>query len=118
MTWDEVFGRALTMLSCPGDYPEGRLTFPLEAAIPVGDGPVKLAVSIDRARLQFSYALAEGVWRDVGPVLDASLLSDEAGGGEHRAFTGAFVGMFAFDTSGSAAPADFRYYEYDGADEP
>ena len=29
--WDEDVGRSLTILSCAGDYPEGRLTFPLEA---------------------------------------------------------------------------------------
>jgi xylan 1,4-beta-xylosidase len=47
-------------------------------------------------------------------VLDASLLSDEAGAGEHGSFTGAFVGMVAFDTSGGAIGADFKYFEYEG----
>ena len=49
-------------------------------------------------------------------MLDASILSDEAGGGEHRSFTGAFVGMVAFDVSGGAIGADFRYFEYEGRD--
>ena len=53
---------------------------------------MRLAVSVDHASLQFSYAL-DGGWRNIGPVLDASILSDEAGGGEHGSFTGAFVGM-------------------------
>ena len=52
-------------------------------------------------------------WRAVGPPLDASLVSDEAGGGEHRSFTGAFVGMFAFDSAGGAICADFHYFDYD-----
>ena len=34
--WDEKLGRSLTILSCEGDDPEGRLTFPLESPIPVG----------------------------------------------------------------------------------
>jgi xylan 1,4-beta-xylosidase len=116
VTWDESEGRSLTILSCPGDYPEGRLSFPLATPIPIGEGLVKLAVSVDHAELRFSYAPADGAWRDAGPALDASIISDEAAGGEHRSFTGAFVGMFAFDVSGGAAIADFRRFEYDGAD--
>ena len=112
--WDENAGRSLTILSCEGDYPEGRLSFPLELPIPLrGEGPVRLAVSVDHASLQFAYAL-DGEWRRVGPVLDASILSDEAGGGEHRSFTGAFVGMVAFDASGGDISADFRSFDYEG----
>ena len=46
------------------------------------------------------------------PTLDASVISDEGGRGEHGSFTGAFVGMAAFDTSGRAAPADFAWFAY------
>jgi xylan 1,4-beta-xylosidase len=76
---------------------------------------MRIAVSVDQARLQFAYAAGDE-WRDVGPPLDASLLSDEAGGGEHRSFTGAFVGMIAFDVSGAAIGADFRYFDYKARD--
>ena len=113
VTWHETLGRALTILSSEGD-PEGRLTFPLASPIPLGaDQAVRLAVSVDHAKLQFACAL-DGAWRDVGPVLDASILSDEAGAGEHGSFTGAFVGMVAFDTSGAGFSADFRYFQYEG----
>ena len=116
VTWDERAGRALTILSCEGDYPEGRLSFPLGSPVALdAQGPVRLAVSVDRAKLQFAYALAGG-WRDVGPPLDASIVSDEAGGGEHRSFTGAFVGVVAFDVSGSAIGADFRHFDYEPRD--
>ena len=47
-----------------------------------------------------------------GPELDASVISDEGGRGEHGSFTGAFVGMVAFDTSGRACPADFATFAY------
>src|SRR5271165_6323770 len=107
ITCDERLGRALTILSCEGDYPEGRLSFPLGAPIRLdAPGPVGLAASVDRATLQFAYA-SGGEWRDAGPPLDASVLSDEAGGGEHRSFTGAFVGMAAVDMTGGAVAADF-----------
>jgi xylan 1,4-beta-xylosidase len=116
VTWDDARGRLLTLMSCNGDYPMGRLSFSLASPIPLGDaGPVKASVRVDGASLQFAWASPDG-WRDVGPVLDASILSDEAGGGEHGSFTGAFVGMFAFDTSGEAMPADFRSFEYEGGD--
>jgi xylan 1,4-beta-xylosidase len=113
--WDETAGRSLTMLSCEGDYPEGRLTFPLAAPIRLPpEGTIRLAASVDRASLEFAYSLADGEWRRAGPVLDASILSDEAGGGEHRSFTGAFVGMTAFGAAGGDISADFRYFDYEG----
>ena len=44
--------------------------------------------------------------------LDASVISDEGGRGEHGSFTGTFVGMVAFDTSGRGATADFASFAY------
>jgi xylan 1,4-beta-xylosidase len=114
--WDEKAGRSLAILSSEGDYPEGRLSFPLEAPVPLpSEGTIRLAVSIDHASLEFAYAL-DGAWRRIGPVLDASILSDEAGGGEHRSFTGAFVGLVVFGASGGEIAADFRYFDYEGRD--
>ena len=112
VTWHETLGRALTIMSCLGDFPDGRLTFPLAAPIPLPDaGPVALAIEVDGATGQFSYDTGGG-WKNAGPVLDASVISDEGGRGAHGSFTGAFTGMLAFDTSGGALPADYRYFEY------
>ncbi len=55
---------------------------------------------------------AGGEWTAAGPELDASVISDEGGRGEHASFTGAFVGLVAFDTSGRAFPADFDRFSY------
>ncbi|MBV9290390.1 MAG: glycoside hydrolase family 43 protein [Hyphomicrobiales bacterium] len=119
VTWDEALGRCLTIMSCLADVPHARLSFPLAAPIPLdGSALVRLAASVDRAELRFAYALGDGQWREAGPVLDASIVSDEAGAGEHGNFTGAFVGMFAFDTSGAAIPADFRSFVYEGRTAP
>ena len=112
VTWHEKLGRVLTLMSCLADFPDGRLTFHLEAPIPLpGTGAVGLAAEVDGAELQFSFDLGKG-WQPVGPVLDASLISDEAGRGAHGSFTGAFIGMLAFDQSGMACPADFSHFDY------
>jgi xylan 1,4-beta-xylosidase len=93
-------------MSTQSDYPDGNLSFPLAEPVPLdADSQVKLGVAVDREKLQFSLARGDER-RNVGPLLDASILSDEAGRGEHGSFTGAFVGMAAFDTSGSAIAAE------------
>ncbi|WP_274630519.1 glycoside hydrolase family 43 protein [Arvimicrobium flavum] len=112
VTHDARRGRVLTILSCPGVWPEGKLEFPLAEPIVLRDaGPVELAADVRGAALQFSWK-GEGGWRPVGPVLDAGVISDEGGRGEHASFTGAFVGMIAFDVSGRALPADFAHFTY------
>ena len=70
-----------------------------------------LAAEVDGAALQF-FADSGAGWRKIGPALDASVVSDEGGRGEHASFTGAFVGMVAFDVSGGALPADFSRFDY------
>ena len=67
------------------------------------EGPVRLAVSVDSAKLKFAYASGDE-WRDVGPPLDSSILSDEAGGGEHRSFT-APLSAWSHSTSRAARSA-------------
>ena len=110
---DARHGRVLTIMSCPGNWPDFNLAFPLaEPIVLPAQGKVGLAAEIDEARLQFFYRTG-GEWLPVGPVLDASVISDEGGRGEHASFTGAFIGMAAFDTSGAARPADFSYFEYE-----
>lgn len=107
---DARLGRVLSIFSCPGDYPEGRLTFPA-SPLPLPDGPVELAVEVRGAGQRFFWR-AGGSWEPFGPELEAGVISDEGGRGEHGSFTGAFVGMVAFDTSGRACPADFTRFDY------
>lgn len=113
ITWHEAFGRVLSIMGCEADWPDGRLRFALEAPLPLpAEGPVRLAMGIDHEQLQFQWSLPGEAWRDIGPVLDASLISDEAGPGAHGSFTGAFAGMFACDMAGTALPADFVSFAY------
>jgi xylan 1,4-beta-xylosidase len=110
VTLDERLGRVLTVLSCPGDWPDGRLTFPCPP-VPFAEGPVALRVEVDHARQRFLWRQG-GDWQPLGPEFDASVIADEGGRGEHGAFTGDFVGMAAFDISGRATPADFARFDY------
>lgn len=102
--------RVLRLLSCPGDWPDGRLQFPAEA-LPIADGPVDLAVETDHATQRFVWRQG-GDWQPIGPALDAAVLSDEGGRGEHASFTGNFVGMAAFDVTGHGLVADFTRFDY------
>ena len=52
-------------------------------------------------------------WLKLGPQLNAAVISDEGGRGVHSSFTGAFVGMVTFDTTGLAREARFSGFSYD-----
>ena len=104
-------GRVLQIVSCPGDYPDGALTFGLEDPVALSDGPVNLRVDVDHATQQFFWR-QDGDWHPIGSVLDASIISDEGGRGEHASFTGAFVGMVAMDITGQGREARFSRFAY------
>ena len=113
VTWHETLGRTLTILSCPGDFPHARLEFPVGGGIAVPDGPLELAMEVRDNDLQFFWRVSgTAEWQPIGPVLDAGVVSDEGGRGEHGSFTGAFAGLFAFDTSGAGRAADFDRFRY------
>lgn len=113
VTWHETLGRTLTILSCPGDFPHARLEFPVGGGIAIPEGPLELAMEVRDNDLQFLWrASGTAEWQPIGPVLDAGVVSDEGGRGEHGSFTGAFAGLFAFDTSGAGKAADFDRFRY------
>ncbi|MGW9230472.1 glycoside hydrolase family 43 protein [Pseudorhizobium sp. NPDC055634] len=114
VTLHERLGRVVTIFSCPGDFPHGRMVFPADSGVSIPDGPVDLAMEIRENDLQFSWrAGGSNDWQALGPALDAGVISDEGGRGEHGSFTGAFAGMVAFDTSGRGRPADFSRFVYE-----
>ncbi len=107
--------RELLIMSSEASYPAARLEFPFPEPVSIPDeGKVRLALSIRGAELQFSYALeGEAELKKIGPVFNASILSDECGGHpEHGSFTGAFVGVAASDLNGTALEAKFDYFTY------
>ncbi|MFJ6853558.1 glycoside hydrolase family 43 protein [Streptomyces sp. NPDC091271] len=106
VTHDEDRGRVLgIVLTDDGVYEE--LT---ESELAVDDWPVMhLRARITGAALRFSASPDGRDWLDVGPVLDASRLSDDYG--SLLRFTGAFVGLCAHDLSGTGTTADFDRFE-------
>ena len=50
--------------------------------------------------------------QDIGAALEAAIIAEEGGRGEHVSFTGAFVGKLAYDLTGQAWGADFREFTY------
>ncbi len=103
-------GRGLVILSC-ADWPEARLRYPMAEMVALpNDGLVRLKLEIDHEKLQFFYALEGQSFAKIGPVLDASILSDEGVRGEHSNFTGNFVGMAAQDVTGRGKHADFHSF--------
>jgi xylan 1,4-beta-xylosidase len=105
-------GRALSIFSCLGDYPKGGLVHVLDAPHAIPDGAIQLRVEVDHAQQQFFWRQPGDDWQELGPKLDASVISDEGGIGEHGSFTGAFVGMICFDISGTGREARFPYFSY------
>lgn len=108
--------RELLVMSSEASWPDSELRTPFpEPSVKIPDeGKVRLALSIRGARLQFYYAMeGEEQLKKIGPVLDASIVSDECGGHAlHGSFTGAFVGMACSDLNGTALKATFDYFVY------
>ena len=109
---DESDNRVIAIQSCTGDWPKARLELPVGTGLPVPDGPIRLGMDVDLGELQFRWAEPDGDWEKLGPVLDASVLSDEGGRGEHANFTGTFVGMATQDVGGRGHHADFSCFDY------
>ena len=104
----------LSIQSCNGDWPEGKLTFPIGDGVPVFANGLRLGMEVDGKDLQFFFATSEAPndWKKIGDVLDASVLSDEGGRGEHANFTGCFLGVAAQDLTGHGKHADFDDFGY------
>lgn len=84
-----------------------------------------LRAEIDGAELRFALSPDGREWTPVGGVLDASILSDDYA--EERAadgqtatlwgFTGAFLGLWVHDLTGTGSYADFDFATYQGSDD-
>jgi xylan 1,4-beta-xylosidase len=106
--------RELLILASEASWPEGRLRFPIPEPVSIPqEGRVRLALTIRGNKLQFLWALEGEELKSIGPVYDASILSDECGGHQaHGSFTGAFVGVAASDMNGLESEAKFDSFTY------
>ncbi len=113
LTHEPGMGHCLTIISCAGDYPDGALVFPMPQPISISENTIEMKVSVDNTTQQFYWRTrGSDQWEEIGPELDASVISDEGGRGEHESFTGAFCGMVVFDLTGSAREASFGHFNY------
>ena len=112
---DEQLGKNISILtSDQGVYGE-----PLERDMSVdGCERVWLKLTLDHERAQFLYSVDGSAWNEIGPVLDASKMSDENAEAIRdgflldQGFTGAFIGVCVHDLSGRRQHADFDYFTY------
>ncbi|BBC29650.1 putative glycosyl hydrolase [Streptomyces graminofaciens] len=105
---------ALRALSCEA----GKLTAH-PPRIPLAPGrPVVLHAELDGPDLHFSYDTGGEGPQELGPVLDATVLSDEHADEFHEGqlrvlgFTGAMLGLWVQDLDGSGVHADFAHATY------
>ncbi|MER5799799.1 hypothetical protein [Streptomyces mirabilis] len=100
--------------------PLGELTVDEAGGEPLGDTTrlrLGLDLDLDGSVLRFRYDTVPGR-RPLGPALDATVLSDEHAeemeGERIRAlgFSGAFVGLWAWELTGGGLPADFDEATY------
>jgi xylan 1,4-beta-xylosidase len=120
VTCDEDGNKHLAVISCLGEE-RYNLAYPVASSrrvpLPRG-GAVWLRAQVAFGSLRFSWSLDGERWTMGEGELDYSLISDEAGRGYTKSFTGAFVGMACHDISGRRQPADFAFFEYLEHDSP
>jgi xylan 1,4-beta-xylosidase len=114
ITCDDDGNKHLSIISCLGEE-RYNLAYPIASskAIPLPRGQaVWLRAEVECDILRFSWSLDGERWTASEGELDYSLISDEAGRGYTKSFTGAFVGVACHDISGRRQTADFEFFEY------
>ena len=106
LSHDETLGRTLNIIATDGATSCEILT--TDVAVPA-TGLIHMRLTLKGAALQFEYALTDGAWLKIGPVLNGAVLSDDY---SHLGFTGAFVGLCCQDLSGPRLHADFSRFVY------
>lgn len=104
---DEELGKCIGIFSAQNNV----YTQPVQDASVEGWKRVYLKAEGDYDQLRFYYSSDEKSWLPIGPILDASTLSDEFC--VEGRFTGAFVGICCQDLSGMSKNADFDWFEYE-----
>ena len=113
LTWDERDGRVLRLASLAFQTHTESAVVPVE-----GDAPLHLRAEARGATVRFAWSLDGVEWNEIGPPLDASLLSDEyatrsvAGRITDWGYTGSVFALAAQDLTGAGLTADFDFFDY------
>jgi xylan 1,4-beta-xylosidase len=104
---DSLKSKCLGLMSADN----GNRSEHLDCRVPIsGAGRIYLRVIVHEKEMTFHYSFDGAGWTAIGPVFDASKLSDEYCMSGN--FTGAFVGITAQDFDLRKSFADFDYFEY------
>ena len=107
LSHDEKLGCCLQIHTCD----DGKSIFPLGMKpISVPPQPLFLRLELNDSDLQFFWSEDGKDFDQVGPTLDASILSDDYG--TRWGFTGTFIGLACQDLSGRREIATFDFLEY------
>lgn len=107
VTHDEELGKCISILTAENK----KYEYPIGFLLVEDCNRIYLKVTVDYDVLQFYYSITnEEEYHKIGPVFDASILSDEAC--DEGWFTGAMVGICCQDLTGFGTYADFDYFEY------
>ncbi|MGF1992954.1 glycoside hydrolase family 43 protein [Enterococcus casseliflavus] len=116
ITHDETKGRIITVLTSE----KGQLKSQKapEVVIPAYVQKVYFKTIVHYAHYQYAYSFDQKEWQVIDQLFDSLQLSDDYVA-EHYGgfFTGAFVGMFAIDTTGNRLAADFDSFDYQKIEE-
>jgi xylan 1,4-beta-xylosidase len=104
---DETAGKSLNIIVCDNNVYDEILQSDIGLAL---NTPVHLGVKWRTETLQFEYSANGSQWKDIGPALDATKISDDYARG--AAFTGAFAGLCCQDLTGQKRAADFDYFSF------
>lgn len=112
---DEELGKSIGIMS----RDKGAYDEPIDQPVSIeGWDQCYLKAKVDYEELQFYYSQDGENWNKIGPVLDASKISDDNvelavnGVMLDQGFTGAFIGLCAQDLSGQKKPAYFDFFTY------
>lgn len=105
---DEDVGKCITLLKA-----ENKKYEYLTDYIPVRENEaIYLKMKTENAMTQFYYGYSEEELHEIGPLVNASFLSDEAC--DEGWFTGAMIGICCQDLTGFGKYADFDWFEVKG----
>lgn len=104
VSYEESLGKTLRVISI------NDRVFQMSPPEVINEGtPLYLGLTVRNEKGFFKFSLDGKHWRQLRPMLDSTLLSDEY---PYMGFTGAFTGIFCCDTARYSACADFAYFDY------